>query len=206
MPSDVSQRAQSIIASVTDWGITPEIQKRLGVFGVVWGMFETNLENAVHSLRNERIGPGVRPSTDATPIADWIKVLGQPSTRIPAGRHGLMEYASLAAIDLMEYRHAVVHGWLVPAKDLGFSSFIRNPRWKGETRKRPSNEAYVSERLLDIAIDACWVLCQFVWVVRVACERPEKADLGSMVGDVARARFQALELRHLAEIMNEEKN
>src|SRR4051794_14110507 len=134
MPTDVSQRARSVIDNVTKWGITPEIQTRLGVFSVIWGMLETNLENTVHALRNEKMGPGMRPSTDATSIADWIRILGQPSPRIPARQHALMEYASLAAIDLMEYRHAVVHGWLVPGKASGVSSFIRNPRWKGEIR------------------------------------------------------------------------
>lgn len=204
MSPDVSQRAESILERVATWGITPEIQRRLGAFGVVWGMFETNLERAVLSLQGETIGPGVRPSTDGTPIAEWIKILAQPSTRIPRSEHGLLEYASEAATDLMEYRHAVVHGWLMPSS-LGLS-FIRNPRWKGELRKRPSNEAYVSERLLDMAIDASWVLCQLVFTLRIACEQPARADLRSLVPDVARARSQALELRHLADLMNHEKS
>jgi hypothetical protein len=33
------------------------------------------------------------------------------------------------------------------------STFIRNPTWNGEIRKRPSHDAHVDANLLDMALD-----------------------------------------------------
>ena len=148
----------------------------------------------------------MRPSTDKMTVVEWIQALGNPSTKVSEGGQALLREASLAAVDLMEYRHAVVHGWLVPSP-LG-PSFIRNPRWKGEIRikRKASNEAHVDKNLLDMAIDTAWVLCAVVFSVRAACEN--SSELGALLDlrqDVARARSQASELRHLTALMEHEK-
>lgn len=49
--------------------------------------------------------------------------------------------ASLAAFDLMEYRHAVMHGSMLPSPTM--PTFIRRPAWNGEIRQRPRHDAHV---------------------------------------------------------------
>jgi hypothetical protein len=116
----------------------------------------------------------------------------------------VLRATSLAASDLMAYRHAIMHGAMIP--DAAMPSFIRNPSWHQEKRARPSHSAHVDENLLDMAIDAAWVLCEVVFAVRAACIDPEKtASVAALKKEVERAGSLAGELRHLDELMNHEK-
>ena len=82
-------------------------------------------------------------------------------------------------------------------------TFICNPSWHGEIRKRPSHVARVDATLLDLALDCAWVLCRFVFA---ASADPAKIMvLTALKRDVSRVRGQANELRHLSELMNHKK-
>jgi hypothetical protein len=198
-----TERSLGILARLTDWGFRPEIQQRIGALAVVWGVFESNLETTLWALRGEEVA-GVRPSTDKTQVSDWIRALGADWPQFPREAQDVLRAASLAAYDLMEYRHAIVHGWMLRSPTM--PSFIRNPRWHGEQRKRPSHDAHVDENLLDMAIDSAWILCRVVFDTRGACIEPAKAaSLAALKQEVSRARSQANELRHLTELMNDEK-
>jgi len=198
-----TERARAALDRLAGWGFPPEVQQRLGVLGIVWGVFETNLESTLWALHDEDVA-GIRPSTDKSTVSDWIKAFGDGSRKFDKDVQDLLHRASLAATDLMEYRHALVHGWLIPFPS--GQTFIRNPSWKGELRKRRSSDAHVDENLLDLAIDTAWVLCQVVFSTRAACEDLSKSDhLRSLKGDLVRAQSQASELRNLTALMNHEK-
>ena len=51
----------------------------------------------------------------------------------------------------------IVHGWMLPSPTM--PTFIRNPAWNGEIRKRARHDAHVDANLLDMARDCAWVLC-----------------------------------------------
>lgn len=57
----------------------------------------------------------------------------------------------------MHYRHTLMHGWILAFGNT--ATFMRNPSWNGELRKRPSSDTHVSDNLLDMAIGAGWTLC-----------------------------------------------
>ena len=121
-------------------GVTSDVQQRLGALGVVWGVFESNLESTLWALRDENV-TGVRPSTDKTSISNWIDALARGSKKFTPEVQDLLHLAGCAAKDLMEYRHALVHGWFIPFPT--GPTFIRNSRRNGELRKRLSSEAHV---------------------------------------------------------------
>src|SRR4051812_9786885 len=128
------ETSANILARLNDWGFPPEVLQRIGALAVVWGVFEVNLETTLWALKGEQVN-GTRPSTDGTSAADWIKELGTTWPQLPPEAQELFSLASLAAFDLMEYRHALMHGWMLP--DATMPTFIRNPTWNGEIRKRP---------------------------------------------------------------------
>lgn len=198
-------REQSLIvlARLAGWGFSPEVQQRIGALGVVWGVFESNLETTLWALRDEKVA-GVRPSTDKTTISEWIDAMAEGSAKLTTEAQGVLRSAALAAKDLMEYRHALVHGRLIPFPTMPI--FIRNPRWNGELRNRPCSDAHVDENLLDMAIDAGWTLCRVVFAAQAACtDLGKTSSLTALKSEVARAKSQANELRHLTTLMNHEK-
>jgi hypothetical protein len=202
LPSHVDNAAH-ILTRLSGWGFPPEVQQRLGALAVVWGVFEGHLESALWALKGEQVR-GRRPSTDKTAVTDWIKELGQTWPHFTPIANEVFDAASKAAFDLMEYRHAVMHGWMLPSPTM--PTFIRNPTWNGEVRKRPSHDAHVDANCLDLALDSAWVLCRFLLAAREACtDRTKIATVEALERDVNRVREQANELRHLTANMNSEK-
>lgn len=196
-------QSQKVLTRLTDWGLPPAVQQRIGALGIIWGKFETNLEITIWALKGEDVA-GFRPSTDKMPISQWIDEMAEGSSRLSGESQEVLCAAACAAKDLMDYRHSLVHGWHIPYKDS--STFIRNPSWHGELRNRPGGDAHVNENLLDMAIDAAWILCRVVVAARMACDDESKAaDLVALKNDVSRARSEANELRHLTALMNQEK-
>lgn len=197
------EQSLKVLAHLTGWGFPPEVQQRIGALAVVWGIFETNLETTLWALRDQKVA-GLRPSTDKTSISQWIEAMTETSAKLTTEAQEVVRLSAQAAKDLMEYRHALVHGWLLPSETM--PTFIRNPRWSGEVRNRQSSDAHVDANLLDMAIDAAWSLCRVVFATRVACtDSGQIRGLTALRSEVIRARSQAGELRHLTALMNHEK-
>jgi hypothetical protein len=167
------------------------------------GRFEANLETTLWALKGEQV-KGTRPSTDKTSASDWINELGKTWPQFTPAAQEALRAASEAAFDLMEYRHAVMHGSMLPSPTM--PTFIRNPRWNGEIRKRASHDAHVDANLLDMALDCAWVLCRLVFAAREACADPAKVKtIEALKRDVTRVRLNVSEVRHLTALMNSEK-
>ena len=198
------EQSLNILAHLTGWGFSAEIQQRLGAFSVLWSVFESTLETTLWAIADECVA-GKYPSTDKTSISAWIKKLGETSPKFNQEAQELVSASATAAVYLMEYRHALAHGWLVPF--LSGATFIRNPSWNGENRSRPTNDAHVNENLLDMAIDCAWTLCQVVTNARSAAIDSEKmSDLIALKSCIHRAASSANELRHLTDQMKHEKS
>ena len=198
-----AERSQAILTRIANWGFPDDVLQRVGALALVWGQFESNLETAVWALRGDDVA-GTRPWTDKMSVSDWIKELGKPRSEFSVPAQKVLQMASLAALDLMDYRHAVVHGTMLPSSTM--PTFIRNPGWHGEVRKRPSHDAHVDRNLLDMAIDSAWTLCQIVIATKMACTDPAKiAGIEILRPHVSRARSMASELRHLTALMNDDR-
>lgn len=174
-----------------------------GAFAVVWGVFEANLEVTLWSMTGEAVA-GICPTTDRTSVSDWITAFRNAASRFPENPRDVVVCAADAAENLMHYRHALLHGSIMPFPSSAV--FVRNPRWHGEMRKRESNDAHVDANLLDLAIGAAWDLCTVVFAVRRACDDASQIDaLATLKTAASRARSFAGELRHLTALMNHEK-
>lgn len=197
------EQSLAVLSHLGAWGFPPEVRERIGAFAVIWGVFETRLETTIWALRGEKVADQ-RPSTDRTSVGEWIDALQIRSPNLPLEGQDVLCLAAPAAKDLMHYRHALFHGWLLPFPSMPM--FIRNPAFSGENRKRPRGEAHVDENLLDMAIDAAWVLSRVVIEAHGACKDPSHlTKLTSLKLDVQRAGDEAKELRHLAAFAVSEK-
>ncbi|MGO2513927.1 hypothetical protein [Marinomonas polaris] len=188
---------------VKELGISIETQQKIGVFAVTWGMFESHLERAVWVLKNEQV-EGVRPSTDKSSAHNWIEVLENGRNDLTPKANDVLKTAAIAAKDLMSYRHSLFHGYLVPLGDTAM--FIRNPSWHGEVRNRECGDAHLEDNIIDLAIDASWVLFSIIMSITKLNEEPTAiAVIESFENEAKRIRSNANEVRHIAALVNHEK-
>ena len=198
-----SRASAAALKRLGAWGFSAPILQRLGGFAVLWGIFESKLETALWALTREEVH-GIRPSTDKLPISAQIEKLVEHSRCLSPSARDVIADAADAAMNLMEYRHAIMHGAMIPSA-LGGPTFIRNPQWHGVKRGRPTHDAHVDERLLELAIDTVWVLCRLIFAIVETAETSIAANIEESKKEVLRAKSQANELRHLTELMNCEK-
>lgn len=189
-------------AQLEKCGLPSLLLEKIGAFAVAWGLFESHLERVVWALTQEQVN-GVRPSTDKSQISDWIVVLMKGRGDFTIETNEVLHLAGQAAADLASYRHSLMHGMLVPG---GTPFFMRNTKWFGVVRKRKFGDAYINEHLLDLAIDAAWILFRVANVVGKFVSEPyEPRAIEALELDVRRAKSSANELRNLSSLMNHRK-
>lgn len=199
-----TEQSLSICTHLAKSGLPLSLQQRIGAFHIVWSLFESNLETALWKLSEEDVR-GSFPSTDSVPISKWIQKLKLGSPRFSTEANGILHLSAQTAIDLMEYRHALSHGYLCPIAG-GTAVFIRNPKWHGESRHRPTNDAHVDNNLLDMAITAAWTLYKTSVAISATCSDSKKLPvLMALKSELRSACGLANELRHLTSLMNHEK-
>lgn len=197
-------KAEKIIAYIGRIGVSLAIQQRIGAFVVIWGIFESNLENVLWLLKEEKV-EGVKPTTEGKPAGLLMDELGLLNGILSDEAHGIISEACLAAKELADYRHAIMHGTVTSFA--GSVSFIRNPLWHGGKRTKPTHDAHIDENLLDMAIDCAGILSHLVISIRVKETIADiNTEIEALKWEVRRCRSQASELRHLADLMNHEKN
>ncbi len=184
-------------------GIPIPIQQKIGTFAVAWGLFESNLERAVWALKKENVR-GNRPSTDKTSAHSWVATLAEGSDELSITANEVLNIAAIAAKDLMNYRHSLFHGYLISLG--GTAWFIRNPSLNGEKRNRKVGDAHIEENLIDLAIDAAWLLFSVV----IAITRDNNLttnikEIESFESEVRRIKNTTNELINIAALMNHEK-
>lgn len=180
----VEGTVQGLLDHLAGWGFPVEVQQRLGAFVIIWGIVETSLESAVWALKKETVN-NRRPSTDKTSVSAWFEEFKPLAKALDPRLDPISDLAVNAAVQVMNYRHAVAHGWLLP--DATAPTFYRNPNWNGELRNRPKGVARVTESELSLAIDAAWSLAIFIMLVRDACSNTGLLDrLEGMTPDLIR--------------------
>lgn len=195
-----SSHAKEAIGRLSKWGFPEAVLVRIGAFGVLWTVLESRLEQLVWILTEENVR-GARPTTDKTTVSDWIKIFGKGANWLTPEANQVLSAAAEAALDLMEYRHALVHGWIVPFQSAPF--FVRNPSWNGEHRRRPSNDAHIDENLLEMAICAASTLNDVAATLNAAPK--DSTRLVAFGTSVRNAKSMAYELCKLRELVIHEK-
>jgi hypothetical protein len=185
------------------FGITVEMQRRIGTFIVAWGMFEVNCEPLVWKLRNED-PTGKFPTTDRRPISDLLDSMRTWSAEFPAHKFSKpVDLLSTIAHDLLDYRNAIIHGRAFPGP-----SMISNAPLFGERRKRPKSTAHLSDQLLDMAAEATNILIKSLGLT-TACfsdDIPVSLEfITAMTENLERARSIAVEIRDTGNAADNEK-
>ena len=147
-----NQQAASAMERLAGWGFSADTQQRVGALTVVWGLFETRLETVIWALSGE-IVQGVTPSTDRLPISKLIDRMENLSVSLPIGSREILQGAATAARDLMEYRHTIMHGWLIPSAKM--PTLIRNPGWNRSEEHTSELQSLRVSLLLEIGRASC---------------------------------------------------
>jgi hypothetical protein len=198
------EKAAEYLAFTERWGFKPEILQRIGAFLILCGLFETKVEVAVWSLRDEDVG-NRRHSTDGSSIGEMIDALGKGSAKLNGGVRDLLNKTAATARDLGEYRRALIHGHIIPSYEM--PSLFTEPTVARRGPEAEKREAFVTENLLNMAIDSAGILCRVVLATpTVGHSATDIKRLLALECDVSRAKSQAHELRRLAAMANDQPN
>lgn len=204
-PYDYPSESLKVQARLNWLGLTPGRLQLIGAFVVAYGFFETGLERALWALTETNV-QGVRPFTEKTPQEEQFILLGKGSHKLSTKCNAVLRVAAQVAVDLSEYRNSLVHGYLLSFGPESTPSFLKNPAWNGETRKKRQGDAYLDEPFQDLVLLAAWTLVRTVQLAAKAMAEPEyQTALEDLEADVARARSYASEARHLGVLMNDER-
>lgn len=173
MPPNYPEQAQAVLTRLFVLDLTPERLMKIGAFIVTYGLFETSLERAIWSLKGMDV-KGIRPFTEKLSSNDWLKKLGEGNPELSDECNLVLQEAAVAAVDLADYRHSIVHGQLIAVG--GAPWFLRNPAWHGEKRNKPPGDASTEEPLLDLAIVSASTLYKVVRSAETAITNPEAQD------------------------------
>ncbi len=139
------------------YGVRSSTLQKIGVFIIVWGMFESELELTVLAVTGEELKNNARPSTDAKHVSDLIKCIREKSTRFEEPVRNISIAMCDTADSLLNLRNAISHGFLIPSKRLGIG-FINNPKWLNVKRKRDTTDVFLTEQVLEKSIEAAAII------------------------------------------------
>ncbi|EAQ55941.1 hypothetical protein [Vibrio sp. MED222] len=205
MPYDYPSKSSDIQARLISLGLQPSHLKMMGAYITVYGMFETTLERALWTLSEIKV-EGVRPFTEKMNTEAQFKMLSDGNPKLTSKCNAILNVAAHAARDLNEYRNSLVHGYLLSFGPDSVPSFMKNPRWYGEDRKKAVGDAYIDEPVQDLVLIAVWNLFELVSnVEKIFTDPKAQKAIEDMKENVDRAQSYANEARHLRSLMNHEK-
>lgn len=188
------------------FGLTPEILQRLGGFIVAWGLFESQLETMTLVAMGQKIQKGHRPITDCLQPSDLLTRFRKGTQSFLPETINAAEIFTDTAEDCLVFRNAIIHGRALPPR-FGGPMFLNNAAWFGEVRKRPSTEAHISDRLLDMALECAGILILQGGHLQIAMLESEVNQIAiakETIAPLRKASSMANELRHLSALMNDE--
>lgn len=205
MPYDYPAQSLDIQTRLQTLGLTPQHLGLIGAFVVAYGLFETTLERALWTLKEESV-VGVRPFTEKMNSESQFKLLAGGNVKLSAKCNAVLKLAADAAEDLNEYRNSLVHGYLISFVDGSTPSFMKNPGWHHTKRSKPVGDAYIDGPFQDLVLIAAWTLFGLMRQVEKSLQDTDaQRAIEAMESDVQRARSYANEARHLRALMNAEK-
>jgi hypothetical protein len=181
------------------FGVTPEIQQRVGAFILIWGMFEVASEPLIWLLRNEN-PVGEKAITDGKPISEWLKILDEASFSHGGYVRDAVKLICGTATDLLVYRNAIIHGRLSASSNGPF--LISNNPWIGEKKKKPVRLAVITKTELDAAAGVAETLFRSTFgfmAAGLATDNYDEQSLLKMLHELEAAREHAKRLRVIAE-------
>lgn len=186
-------------------GLTAEKLCSIGAVAVLASHTEHYAERAIWELDGQQV-KGLRPRTDAKPIAELIKMLGelgQSSTK--PGFGALIEQWAQSAKLCFSCRNSIMHG-TTAYMDQEFTVFARNLPTAGVVRKRDPSDFYASQHTLDLLAEAFEYLLNGIHLIWLAAQTSVPlGDVKEPLAHLRRAWSIGAELDNLAAAVTHEK-
>lgn len=204
MPPTYPEQSQEIMVRLFSLGLGPDRLSKVGAFIVAYGLFETSLERALWALKETDVS-GVRPFTEKLKASEWFDMMAEGNPRLTESCNSVLKDASIAAVDLADYRNSLVHGQLTPFEGAP-PSFLRNPAWHGEKRNKAPGDASTQGPYLDLAVVSAWTLFRVANNAQKALQDPKAQEaIENLKADVRLAKSYTNELRYSVYLYNHEK-
>ncbi len=188
------------------YGLTPSMLSKIGSLAVLCGNIEYWLEAAIWGLKNENV-KGKHPSTDNKPVTELINQLRKCASEQDTEYFSNFIKAWCAAAEpAFHCRNSIFHG-----VTLSFNgsppSFIRNPRWSGEYRKRNPASFLADEHILGLIETVYDILLRGILIIHNISKDEMFIDQipSDFPSNLREARSVATEISDLPAAMNHEK-
>ncbi len=202
------ERVAEPAAIMNRLGLTIPMLEKIGAIAVLAGNIEYEIEMTVWALEGHNPA-GKRHSMDGRPISDWIKALADVSSSLPTGNlKNLTVMWCQAAEPAFKCRNSIFHG-VTLSSDSERVSFLKNPRWHGEIRKREFSRFHGDEHTLALMEQVFAVLYRVIvtidWIVRYTHMEVGENTAKTLLSALREARSVSSELEDLAAAANHAK-
>lgn len=191
---------EEALAKLEHDGVSVECQRLLGALVAYVAQFERLIELGNWAVLEVREVAGVRPETDKGTVSDIIQGIQLRKKARDGSLGQAIDLTCQVATDLLAYRNAIAHGWLMPSGG-GRPYFASNVAFHSERRRRSRQDAHITEELLEKAVDSAFCICFSARRIFLACSGPNPFDMDAMADFIApleRAASQAAELKSMS--------
>ena len=145
---------------LSNLGLSGSLGQQIGCAVVLAGNVEYHLEQAIWRLEGHN-PKGARHHADSKQPTDLLRVMYRLADGVQPTEAGqALRLWCECAWHALQCRHSIVHGVSVPI--LPAISFVRNPRWNGEDRKRDPATFWADTEGLTMLIDVFAVLLRVI--------------------------------------------
>lgn len=196
----------SLLDLLNAQGFRAPVLERVGALIMASSLLENQLEVVIWQLGN---WPqfGERPATDKMMASERISTFRALAHKaaFPELRSQVDQFAD-AAENILAYRNAIAHGYPVGAFASGEAGVsISNTGWHGEKRKRDSQAAHLDEHVIDMVLEALFLLLKALHAGRWQVQAEMKLPAMLQSRGLSKARLLSGEALNLSEIENSER-
>jgi hypothetical protein len=190
-------------------GLTAPMLAKIGAIAVLAGNIEYETETTIWALEGHDPA-GKRHSMDGGRIRDGIKALADMSSSLPPGDFkNLVATWCQAAEPAFKCRNSIFHG-VTLGGDRERVSFLKNPRWQGEIRKRELPRFHAGEHTLALMEQVFAVLYRVIVtidrLVRHTDMEVSHNTAQTLLSALREARSVSSELEDLAAAVSHERS
>jgi hypothetical protein len=196
----------SLLDLLNAQGFRASVLERVGALMMGCSLLENQLEVVIWQLGNwPRFGE--RPATDKMMASERIsmfRALAHEAAFVDL-RPRVDQFAD-AAENILAYRNAIAHGYPIGAFASGGAGVsISNTGWHGEKRKRDSQAAHLDERVIDMVLEALFLLLKALHAGHWQAQAEMKLPAMLQSPGLSKARLLSDEARNLSAIAHGER-
>ncbi|MCV9940431.1 hypothetical protein OIU35_29120 [Boseaceae bacterium BT-24-1] len=196
----------SLLDLLNAQGFRASVLERVGALILGCSLLENQLEVVLWQL-GKWPEPGEMPATDKMMASQRISTFKSLACEaaFPELRPRVDEFAD-AAENILAYRNAIAHGYPIGSFAPGEAGIsISNTRWHGEKRKRDSQTAHLDERVIDMVLEALFLLLKALHAGHWQAQEEMKLPAMLQSPGLSKARLLSDEARSLSATVNGER-